>query len=474
MIKWLKNAKLCMGMSAEVWVVSNLCGVAPVVDPQMRYQYFLAGLRNKEWKTALQMTMINAIRRDGTTLLYKNMHFPAEADAGFEGEVTKKTTTEEAYGRLYPVDELSVAPGESYNGPYYDVNILIDGGVAYANEVCVGRDVDNSVTIYVNSSRESVLPSIVTTNLDRSPVENRDMGILTEPLLTTDNNHPDEINDNAAQVLVAEIAEVTVMKVAGATLTYAADAATPSGVKSCAELMDTGAEPVEEPFLNTDIADDDKDVCSGTMGTEPVRMSVDLTESVDKLTPERTNIGKEVTLDGVIEGVPQPQSACGNVPSPVEDLEHDRNIKPFVSHLKNDSPVVERRTDDEPEEYPKEVEERLFTLDEVELKRQLKKNAARLNMMTLEEMSVLLNIPLETLRENCEASPGELSTPEYWLARYKKTIAVAEESKRANRNVRDGQPELCCPVEVGVPTQANRDVLYANIAIDLTHGVEEH
>ncbi|OWZ10998.1 hypothetical protein PHMEG_00016042, partial [Phytophthora megakarya] len=435
MIKRLKNAKL--------------------VDPQMRYQYFLVGLRNKEWKTALQMTMVNGIRRDGTTLLYENMHLPAEADAGFEGEVTKKTTTEEAYGRSYPVDELSVTPGELYHGPYYDVNILIDGGVAYANEVCIGRDVDNFVTIYANSSRESVLPSIVTTNLDRSPVENRDMGILTEPLLTTDNNHPDEINDNAAQVLVAEIAEVTVMKVAGATLTYAADAATPSKVKYCAELMDTGAEPVEEPFVKTDIADDDKDVCSGTMGTEPVRMSVDLTESVDKLTPERTNIGKEVTLDGVIEGVLQPQ------------------IKPFVSHLKNDSqwssevdgdatPSHARLftqkeldllwdgstigTDDEPEEYPKEVEERLFTLDEVELKRQLKKNAARLNMMTLEEMSVLLNIPLETLRENSEASPGELSTPEYWLARYKKTIAAAEKSKRANRNVRDGQPGLCSQV----------------------------
>ncbi|OWZ10014.1 hypothetical protein PHMEG_00017198 [Phytophthora megakarya] len=63
--------------------------------------------------------------------------------------------------------------------------------------------------------------------------------------------------------------------------------------------------------------------------------------------------------------------------------------------------------DVEPEEYPKEIEERLFLLNEVEFKRQMKKNAARLNMMTLEEMRVLLNIPLETLRENSEASPGE-------------------------------------------------------------------
>ncbi|OWZ06655.1 hypothetical protein PHMEG_00021064 [Phytophthora megakarya] len=55
MIERLKNVKRSKGMSAEVWgdVISNLCDAAQVVGPQMRYQYFLAGLRNKEWKTAL-------------------------------------------------------------------------------------------------------------------------------------------------------------------------------------------------------------------------------------------------------------------------------------------------------------------------------------------------------------------------------------------------------------------------------------
>ncbi|OWZ06653.1 hypothetical protein PHMEG_00021062, partial [Phytophthora megakarya] len=343
-------------------------------------------------------------------------------------------------------------------------------------------------------------------------------------------------------VAPADVAEATVMKVADATLTHAADAATSSEVNSCAELVDTGAVPVEKPFVNTDIAGDDKEV------------SVDDAESEDKLAPESTNTGKEVTLDDVIEGVLQPQGASGSEYSPVEDLEREKIRMDTLSEdaemirAERESCVVDNLAvrvspeerlpsgdqrgwessevggdatpsharlftqeeldllwngstigaDDEPEEYPKEIEERLFPLDEVELKRQMKKNAARLNMMTLEKMSVLLNIPLETLRENSEASPGELSTPEYWLVWYKKTLAAAEEARRANRNFRDGQPELCSqvdplypavtdnrdvgggvdvvheevlqagrPVEVSVPTEVNLEVLYANIVVDV-------
>ncbi|KAE9200826.1 hypothetical protein PF005_g15200 [Phytophthora fragariae] len=58
------------------------------------------------------------------------------------------------------------------------------------------------------------------------------------------------------------------------------------------------------------------------------------------------------------------------------------------------------------EEYDKELEERLFPLDE----------------------------------RTREASPGELSTPEYWLDWYKKTLAASTEAKRANRDFRTNSP----------------------------------
>ncbi|OWY98966.1 hypothetical protein PHMEG_00030126 [Phytophthora megakarya] len=99
----------------------------------------------------------------------------------------------------------------------------------------------------------------------------------------------------------------------------------------------------------------------------------------------------------------------------------------------------------------------------------MEKNAARLNMMTLEEMSVLLNIPLETLRENSEASPGELSTPEYWLVWYQKSLATPEEARRANRNFRGGQPELCSQVNPLYPAVTDsRDV---GGGVDVVHSL---
>ncbi|KAE9229823.1 hypothetical protein PF004_g10664 [Phytophthora fragariae] len=86
------------------------------------------------------------------------------------------------------------------------------------------------------------------------------------------------------------------------------------------------------------------------------------------------------------------------------------------------------------EEYDKELEERLFPLDEVELEKRVVRNAAKAKEPSLEELSVLLNLPVETLQRTREASPGELSTPEYWLDWYKKTLAASAEAKRANRD----------------------------------------
>ncbi|OWZ20839.1 hypothetical protein PHMEG_0004701 [Phytophthora megakarya] len=97
MIERLKNANRSKGMSDEVLadVIFNLCDAAQVVNPQMRYQHFLAGLRNSEWKTTLQTTMVNDIPRAVITLLYRNMHFPTEDEFEFDGDVTKKPNCEE-------------------------------------------------------------------------------------------------------------------------------------------------------------------------------------------------------------------------------------------------------------------------------------------------------------------------------------------------------------------------------------------
>ncbi|KAG4233049.1 hypothetical protein PC116_g18730 [Phytophthora cactorum] len=84
--------------------------------------------------------------------------------------------------------------------------------------------------------------------------------------------------------------------------------------------------------------------------------------------------------------------------------------------------------DQEDEGYDMEFEERRHLLDEVELKRTMKKNAEELKNLTLKEMSTLLGIPKD--KKNCEFSPGRSGT---W---YQKALAASRESRRANRAFR--------------------------------------
>ncbi|KAE9311976.1 hypothetical protein PR003_g19875 [Phytophthora rubi] len=98
MIERLTSMKRTKGMSAEVWgdLMSSLCNAAHCYDEQMRYQYFLSGLRNREWKTALTTSMVNTIPEAVFVLLYKKMHLPVEDDAEFEDDGGKKPATESA------------------------------------------------------------------------------------------------------------------------------------------------------------------------------------------------------------------------------------------------------------------------------------------------------------------------------------------------------------------------------------------
>ncbi|EGZ09636.1 hypothetical protein PHYSODRAFT_338405 [Phytophthora sojae] len=95
---------------------------------------------------------------------------------------------------------------------------------------------------------------------------------------------------------------------------------------------------------------------------------------------------------------------------------------------------------DEPEEYDKELEERLFPRDEVEMKRRMQENAARQKAMSIEEISKLLGIPVEKLERTKEVARRAGSTPEYWLEWYDKTLAVSSEAKRANRDFKGHGP----------------------------------
>ncbi|OWZ21847.1 hypothetical protein PHMEG_0003541 [Phytophthora megakarya] len=88
MIERLKNTKRSRGMSAEVWgdLISGLYALS----------VFLAGIRNKEWRSALATTIVNSIPQAVAVLLYKNMHLPVQDDSEFRKELPSSTPNENA------------------------------------------------------------------------------------------------------------------------------------------------------------------------------------------------------------------------------------------------------------------------------------------------------------------------------------------------------------------------------------------
>ncbi|GMF55873.1 unnamed protein product [Phytophthora fragariaefolia] len=88
----------------------------------------------------------------------------------------------------------------------------------------------------------------------------------------------------------------------------------------------------------------------------------------------------------------------------------------------------------EKEEYDKESEDRLFPLDEVELLKRVKKNAEAQKEPSIEDIAKHLDLPVEVLEQTKEASPDEMSSPEYWLEWFQSTLESSEEAKRANRD----------------------------------------
>ncbi|POM62232.1 hypothetical protein PHPALM_28639 [Phytophthora palmivora] len=77
-------------------LISGLCDSAQRFDPQMCYQYFPAGIRIKEWRSALATTMVNSIPPAIAVLLYKNTHISVEDDSEFVDGPNSKQAPENA------------------------------------------------------------------------------------------------------------------------------------------------------------------------------------------------------------------------------------------------------------------------------------------------------------------------------------------------------------------------------------------
>ncbi|KAE9284169.1 hypothetical protein PF008_g27222 [Phytophthora fragariae] len=91
----------------------------------------------------------------------------------------------------------------------------------------------------------------------------------------------------------------------------------------------------------------------------------------------------------------------------------------------------------EKEEYDKELEDRLYPLDEVELQERIKEIAEARKELSIEEMDSYLGLPVDVLERTKGASKEEMTSPEYWQDWFEKTLKSSAEAKRANRDFRD-------------------------------------
>ncbi|GMF28614.1 unnamed protein product [Phytophthora fragariaefolia] len=577
MIERLKNTKRSRGMSAEVWgdLIQGLCDEAQCFDPRMRYQYFLSGLRNREWKTALSTAMVNSIPQAVAVLLYKNMHIPVEDDADFADMVANTSKSAGAESALLTQmmqmlqanqnlilqqqRELAQSPrsprrsnyaaaafgnaAPPTQAPSYPQGTPTSGGEesvappsrpwddtgGYVARVSLEAD-DEDWNVPVNEEEAEASHTFdyneetVVNNYDNEEMWNRDdaasavryeeglttMETTAEELTTmetTDGERPVTVgyattteecqpNESAMGVLANEEVALDLKN---------DETANEEPSERASGMLETGevAYDLEEPYLRTE---------------KPSERAIGALTSAEKTTVNVCNGARCRCLEAlpvVVERVnflPSKQ-AEGNASvapaekktdnkesdSPAEEIgvsfpvtpEYDRNADPSglervseasedgleeVESTEKSSGVLDEQaaiTEAAPppgepppphtrlfteealgtleaktpspmsvelEEYDKELEERLFPLDEVELRERVVKNATKAKELSLEELSVMLNLPLETLERARVASPGELSTPEYWLDWYRKTLAASAEAKRANRDFRASVP----------------------------------
>ncbi|ETP31057.1 hypothetical protein F442_20041 [Phytophthora nicotianae P10297] len=97
---------------------------------------------------------------------------------------------------------------------------------------------------------------------------------------------------------------------------------------------------------------------------------------------------------------------------------------------RGDGPGVQN----EPEEYDKELEERLIPVDEDKILQRAKRNAKEQEEPTLADMSAALGIPEEVMERTKEVSSGDMRTPEYWLDWYANALETSTGAERANRD----------------------------------------
>ncbi|KAI9992671.1 hypothetical protein PInf_014827 [Phytophthora infestans] len=493
----LKTAARKRGESAEEWGdrLSTICDAFNMPDPRMRYEFFLEGIRNKQMRAVLNGNMIGSIEQACRILSFKNLHLPVEEDDEFPEEGAKQSSTKNApatdiqvlqelqqlnrnvlkssgtgHGHISavapPVPKPASVPKESTGAELGPLNIRMGPDARTAEGEVVGDTKGDEGSRLSGTGEPERAPGAgVTRGVSARDVpvasvttENANIGIGTiSPTERTDSRQDEKVE------VSKERPESGTVCAGGATESSTVTLEWESGTKDRSNWLqdvDQGTTERSEDASKT------KEECNkGTEAEVPSNGSTRYEQALESDTEDAVSV-RANQFAAVIGLVNATQEEAG-VPTADNDSERTKEMDSTSQYdrlftdeeldmlERGDDPVVES----EPEGYDKELEERLFPLDDEKIPSRVKRNAEKQEKLSLAEMSVQLGISEEVLERTKEVSSGEMRTPEYWLDWYMNTLKNSSEAKRANKDFQevDGTKKPTFPVS-SVAKSENEEV----------------
>ncbi|EEY58175.1 uncharacterized protein PITG_00798 [Phytophthora infestans T30-4] len=448
-LKRLYSTKRERGESVEEWGdrVTDLCDSLDYPNPQMRYQLFRRGLKNKRMLAALDSSPTRDIPEACEWLMLKDMHRPVEEDDEFPDESRARTDSHTAtvnaltqklddfllqqqewqhqvmedlqsvppaavptvsavvpisggHGQLPPAGGAGPFGGEERVTPSSgQVDDSSGGRVKDGGDKAVTVDVDEEVA--VTGKDDSAVAVVVqkekkTKEKEKKSKEKRGIRIVG----TEEEGNLVVVNDAPER---CEKVAVDLPKVASTVgTTVAVD-----GVTVPVETLPVGQKTRPERRMRAEgVSSVDGPSAAVTYRNKRADTDEDAKPSKEIEQAETGCIFTDAELDAMEECEPGQEATV----------------------------LAGTKVNTESKEYDKELEDRLYPLDEAVVLERVRLNTEAVRDPSIAELSRLLGISPEVLERTRRAFPGELASPEHWQDWFRKTLETTEEAKRSNRD----------------------------------------
>ncbi|KAI9992911.1 hypothetical protein PInf_014853 [Phytophthora infestans] len=472
--KRLKAAKRNRGESAEEWGdrISTMCEALNYPEPRMQFEFFMDGLRNKQMRAVLNGSMVASIPEACALLLYKNQHLPVEEEDEFAGEGTESasanaqaSTQSQVLQQLQLMNPIMLNSQQGSGTQLGHINV-VDSSVPQAPQASSVPASNGNASLGPLNIRQG--PDTRATEGEIRAEGSQEVKIAVEPNRALGSSK--ETSERARIVLIASVAVGSEQgNVGGSRDEQEQGSESTDGATERSTVTLIGSvEATERCTLSKGIVDGTTTRYRGTPGVREAK-NVCFAEAEED--PEDSRTIEEATVPansstrykGAIESnVDEAASlkarqvvaavGTGNDEDKVtvaREEEKEGHNEEISSASRYDRLFSDRELDmlelgedsgvkSEPEEYAKDLEDRLFPLDDERILERAKRIAAGLGKPTLADMSVTLGIPEAVLERTRAVSTGDMGMPEYWLDWYADALEKSTVAKRANRDFKEG------------------------------------